>query len=253
MTRTMPLRHVILKATERLGVEAQLRTVQRMLESPRRRRNRRDDENLQLLLAAVLAPDSNCIDVGANIGSTLASICAVAPDGKHIAYEPLPALCMRLQLEYPAVDVRQAALSNQAGDEDFIHVKHLPSRSGLRRPDYQGPQAETLRTRVHTLDTALEPDYVPALIKIDVEGAEQQVLEGARETIERHRPVIVFEHDPRWAAHYGSDPAGLHRFLSAELELEIFDMDGAGPLGLSLFTDLVRDRQRWNFFARVRR
>jgi FkbM family methyltransferase len=248
----MALRHLILHTARRLSVESQLRTVQRTLESPTRRRNRRDDENMRLLLAAVLTPDANCIDVGANIGSTLRCICAVAPDGEHIAYEPLPSLCRRLRSEFPMVEVREAALSNQAGQEDFVHVKHLPSRSGLRRPDYQGSQTETLRTSVETLDSALAPDYVPALIKIDVEGAEQQVLEGARETILRHWPVIVFEHDPRWAAHYKSTPAGFYTFLSDELGLNVFDMDGAGPLDASQFTRLAGDGRRWNFFARSR-
>lgn len=235
-----------------LGLEPRLRAAQRTLEPPARRRNRRDDENLLLLLAAVLTPDSNCIDVGANVGSTLRSICAVAPDGRHIAYEPLPTLSELIRSEFPSVDVRQAALSNHLGEEEFVHVRHLPSRSGLRRPEYQGSQTETLRTRVETLDAALPPDYVPALIKIDVEGAEQQVLEGGRETIMRHRPVIVFEHDPRWAAHYESTPAGFYTFLSGELGLHIFDMDGVGPLDALQFTRLADDGQRWNFFARSR-
>lgn len=248
----MALRHLVLDTARRLGVEPQLRATQRIFESPARRRNRRDDENLRLLLAAVLTQDANCIDVGANIGSTLRCICAVAPEGRHIAYEPLPSLCLRLRSEFPTVDIRQAALSNHIGEEDFVHVTHLPSRSGLRRPDYQGSQTETLRTGVETLDSALADDYVPALIKIDVEGAEQQVLEGARATILRYRPVIVFEHDPRWAAHYQSTPAGLYSFLNDELGLEVFDMDGAGPLDAALFTRLADDGRRWNFFARSR-
>jgi FkbM family methyltransferase len=245
-------RHVILDAARRLGVESQLRATQRTFESPARRRNRRDDENLRLLLTAVLRSDASCIDIGANVGDTLRLICAVAPEGRHIAYEPLSALCLRLRREFPAVDVRQAALSNHVGEEDFVHVTHLPSRSGLRRPDYEGSRTETLRTGVETLDSALADDYVPALIKIDVEGAEQQVLEGARTTILRHRPVIVFEHDPRWAAHYQSTPAGLYSLLSEEFGLDIFDMDGAGPLNAACFARLASEGRRWNFFARNR-
>jgi FkbM family methyltransferase len=248
----MAVRHAILDAARRIGVEPQLRAVQRTVESPTRRRNRRDDENLLLLLAAVLAPDANCIDVGANVGSTLRSMCAVAPAGRHIAYEPLPTLCRQLEAQFPAVEVRQAALSNHAGEEDFIHVTDLPSRSGLRRPDHAGERTETVRTTVETLDSALAPDYVPALIKIDVEGAEQQVFEGANATITRHRPLIAFEHDPRWARNYDTTPASLYAYLSEELDLDVFDMDGAGPFGSSRFTELARDGRRWNFFARAR-
>jgi FkbM family methyltransferase len=248
--RSASARQLILGASRRLGVEPQLRAAQRALESAARRRNRRDDENLRLLLAAVLAPDSGCVDVGANIGSTLASICAAAPSGRHVAFEPLPVLCAQLRARYPTVEVRQAALSDRAGQADFVHVKHLPSRSGLRRPDYAGENTETLRTPVETLDEALAPDYRPALIKIDVEGAEQRVLEGARATLADHRPVIVFEHDPRWAVHYDCTPASLFELLGDELGYRIFDMDGEGPFTGREFVRLTGEGQRWNFFAR---
>jgi FkbM family methyltransferase len=244
------VRQHILHAATTLGVERDLRTVQRAFESSTRRRNRRDDENLLLLLAAVLTPGANCIDVGANIGTTLRCMCRVAPSGKHIAYEPLPALCQQLRSAFPTVDVRQTALSNHIGEEDFVHVKHLPSRSGLRRPDYRDSQTETLRTKVDTLDSTLAQDYIPALIKIDVEGAELQVLEGAKETIARHQPIIVFEHDVRWAAHYDSNPHDFYTFLRDTLNLQVFDMDGNGPFTISRFTQIARERTRWNFFAR---
>ena len=245
-----PAKQQILRAATRFGVDHHLRAVQRTLEPRAKRRNRRDDENLLLLLAALLTPGANCVDVGANIGSTLRSMCRVAPSGRHIAYEPLPALCQKLRSEFPNVDVRQAALSNHVGQADFVHVKHLPSRSGLRRPDYRESQTELLRTRVETLDSALAPDYTPDLVKIDVEGAEQQVLEGAERTIVRHRPIIVFEYDVRWAAHYNSNPDAFFTFLREKLRLHVFDMDGHGPLTQLQFAQLVNARQRWNFFAR---
>src|SRR5690348_1214355 len=143
----MSVRRLILRTSRRFHAEPQLRAVQRRLESPARRRNRRDDDNLQLLLAAVLAPTANCIDVGANVGRILRCICAAAPAGKHIAYEPLPSLSRQLRSEFPAVDVRQVALSNNTGEADFIHVRQSPSRSGLRRPDYRPSQTESLRIR----------------------------------------------------------------------------------------------------------
>ena len=41
------------------------------------------------------------------------------------------------------------------------------------------------------LDRCLLVGYVPALIKVDVEGAELQVFEGALETISKYKPVII--------------------------------------------------------------
>jgi FkbM family methyltransferase len=175
---------------------------------------------------------------------------SAAPHGEHIAYEPIPSLCQALRSKFPTVDIRQVALSNQTGEDDFVHVKHQPSRSGLRRPDYTGPETEILRTTVSSLDATLEPQYVPSLIKVDVEGAEQHVLEGARETILKYRPVVVFEHDRRWAAHYDTTSDDIYRLLSRELGLRIFDLDGCGPYSLDQFNDVADAGTRWNFFAR---
>jgi FkbM family methyltransferase len=243
-------RKQVLRTSRALGLEDTLRGVQRRLESPVAQRNRKDDQNLLLLLAAILAPDSNCIDIGANIGDILGDICRIAPDGSHKAYEPLPSLCQDLRARFPNVAVHQVALSNQTGESDFVFVKNRPSRSGLRRPEYDSDDTEVLRTSLEPLDSLIGQDYIPALIKIDVEGAEQQVLEGAKETIRRHHPVIVFEHDARWAAHYDTQPRDIYGLLCDDFGLSIFDMDGDGPYRLAQFEQLVLQRCRWNFFAR---
>lgn len=44
-------------------------------------------------MAATLTPTSNYVDVGANIGDMLVHALAYAPEGRHIAVEPLPELC----------------------------------------------------------------------------------------------------------------------------------------------------------------
>src|SRR5688572_29795801 len=59
---------------------------------PTRRRNAVDERHLRVLLAAVLSPDARCVDVGANVGTVLETICALAPHGNHFAFEPLPEL-----------------------------------------------------------------------------------------------------------------------------------------------------------------
>ena len=66
------------------------------------RRNSKDDFHLKLLLRFGLRPTSNYLDVGANQGHFLKGIQAVAPLGHHIAYEPLPHLCIKLSQQFPA-------------------------------------------------------------------------------------------------------------------------------------------------------
>jgi FkbM family methyltransferase len=220
-----------------------------MLEGPRARRNRRDDERVRLLAAAVLHSDSNCIDVGANEGQLLATFTELAPHGRHIAYEPIPHLSSALARRFPQVDVRTAAVSDFNGESEFVVNKRLPSRSSLRPIGTPPEHAETIRVRVANLDSSLPPGYVPHLLKVDVEGAEHLVLEGARGILRVHRPVVVFEHQRTTAPHYGSGPERVFALLVDELGMRVFDMDGIGPYSLPAFRDAFERGTRWNFFA----
>jgi FkbM family methyltransferase len=145
-------------------------------------RNRRDDALLRAAMVALLRPDSNCVDVGANAGSVLADVVRLAPLGRHVAFEPLPELADRLQARFPGVQVRCAALSDRAGEATFHRRLDADSRSGLLP---LGGPAERLTVRLEALDEVLGDDYAPDFIKIDVEGAELAALRGARHTIER--------------------------------------------------------------------
>ena len=226
-----------------------LRPRLRELLRPGARRDRLDNEHLRLLLAFTLAPDSNCIDVGAHRGDVLREIVRLAPAGRHIAYEPVPDSHAALAREFPQVDVRRAALSNEAGETSFVHVRSDPAFSGLRERDYPREfEREMLTVRTEALDAVLPEDYAPRLIKIDVEGAEGLVLEGAIGTLRRHRPVVAFEHGVGGPEHYGTRPADVYRLLVDEAGLRIFDIDGNGPYRESEFDD-VFDKWMWNFVA----
>jgi FkbM family methyltransferase len=86
---------------------------------------------VRLLLAFALNSDSCCIDVGAHEGIWLEQFRRLAPRGRHIAYEPLPQMYEALAEKYPEMDVRNAALSNAAGEASFVHVTDHPGYSGL--------------------------------------------------------------------------------------------------------------------------
>jgi FkbM family methyltransferase len=213
-------------------------------------RDRKDDEHLMLLMAFSLPPDGNCIDVGAHNGDILREMVRIAPEGRHIAYEPLPDFADRLEQEFPEVDVRRAALSDEEGTATFTYVKSNPGYSGFKERRYPGEESlEKLEVRTERLDSALPDGYVPALIKIDVEGAELQVLKGGIETIARHRPVIVFEHGKGATDHYGAGPDDVYDLLS-EAGLRIFDIDGSGPYTRTRFEDAFTD-VICNFVARA--
>jgi len=247
------LRALVRGGARRVRVEQELLVayegVLRGLQTPTARRNRRDDERVRIVAAAVLGRGSNCVDIGASEGQLLAVFTELAPEGRHIAYEPVPHVQARLARRFPRVEVRGAALADHNGASTFVVNKRLPSRSSLRAVGCRAADTETIEVQVRTLDDSLPPGYVPKLLKIDVEGAEHLVLAGARRTVMTHRPVILFEHQRSTAAHYGSGPELLFDLLVEQLDMRIFDLDGDGPYSLSRLRRAYDSGSRWNFFA----
>ena len=211
----------------------------------------RDHEQLVALLEECLEPDSDCLDVGAHEGAVLRAMARFAPHGTHVAWEPLPAFAGRLREEFPSVEVREAALSDRAGEREFAHVVDEPGWSGfLARPTPGGSAVERITVRCERLDDALPAGIRPALIKIDVEGAEEEVLRGAAGTLRRHRPIVVFEHGAGSADHYGTTSRRLYELLAGQLGYAIHGLDGDGPYTAERFEEIVSTGERVNFVAR---
>jgi FkbM family methyltransferase len=200
-------------------------------------------------MAVALASDSNCIDIGAGTGELTADMVKYAPGGRHIAYEALAELSQVISRTLPSVDVRCAAVSDTSGHTEFLLVPEAPGWSGLR--DYEdvkgASRRHTVTVPVVKLDGDLPPDYVPTLIKIDVNGAELQVIRGARETIGRHRPMVIFEHGQAAAA-YGTTHETIFDLLVGDLKLRLYDLEGHGPFTREQFLESASSR--WNFIAR---
>lgn len=212
------------------------------------------DAQTVAVMERCLLPHSNCIDVGCHEGSVLREILRVAPLGTHYAFEPLPAYARLLRDTFggnPHVVLSDLALSDVAGESSFQHVVTNPSYSGLRRRRYDRPdeRVEEIRVRTERLDVALPRELPIALIKIDVEGAELQVLRGARETLQRWKPFVVFEHGLGAADHYGTLPETVAElFASAGLRVSTMErwLAGAEPLDQETFA--AHFRNGWDYY-----
>lgn len=226
--------------------EEPLQRTRRALRSARIRQNHRDDEQLRTLLRLAVRRDANCVDVGANLGHILAAMVDAAPDGHHVAFEPIPDLRADLQARFPAVEVRGEALSDTAGTAEFTAVTARQARSGLSSTlDLEEEEPSTTFTvqRVR-LDDVLT--VTPAFIKIDVEGGELEALRGAEATIARHGPLVAFEHQFGKAFDEQRSRA-VHDLLTA-YDYRVFDMGGV-LLSTDAFLQAVAERRRWNFVA----
>ena len=198
--------------------------------------NARYDAQTSEVLARVLTPDSNCLDIGAHTGSILKLMLRHAPGGRHMAFEPLPHLAVQLRRDFPEVGVFQVALSDMTGSTTFEHVVSNPSYSGLRRWRYDRPNEdiETITVTAARLDDLVPTDLPVRLVKIDVEGAELQVIRGGVNTLTRCRPFAVFEHGIGGADYYGTTPGAVYEALVEQCGLQMNAMErwlaGARPL-----------------------
>lgn len=151
------------------------------------------------------------VDVGAHVG--LLSFWMVRDFAQVVAFEPVR-------------EHRECWLSNVPWreDADQLHACALGAREGAVR--METPTGSSGGTRVagpgdipmHTLDSFALPTI--DLLKIDCEGFELDVLEGARETIARCRPVVVVEQRAKQVAsfHHGAvDAVKLLQRLGAAL------------------------------------
>jgi FkbM family methyltransferase len=155
---------------------------------------------------ACLRPGDVAVDVGANVGLVAVPLAlAVAPGGRILAIEPLPENVGRLEQ-----NVRRNELENvtivgaAAGADDGEIVLNVAADSAFSSvgtvTKYRA--AGALRVPCRRLDSLWAELGRPhvALVKIDVEGAELDVLDGATELLRASRPVLLVEADPGLAA-----------------------------------------------------
>jgi FkbM family methyltransferase len=150
-------------------------------------------------------PFRTVVDVGANVGTTVVRWATDFPDAHIHAVEPLPSAFQelkKLEQQFPGrVSAWNFAASDHGGKETlFVHSEHPTSSSLLQRTDYCGNALPFTRVEVPqtvelaTLDEFLADSSIeltaPILIKLDVQGTEEQVLRGATKLLAKAEMVI---------------------------------------------------------------
>jgi FkbM family methyltransferase len=154
------------------------------------RKGRTWEGSLVRLFPTYVKPASTVIDAGAHIGVHTLSLAPLAgPEGRVYAFEPQKKIYrelvhnLRLNGVGNVVPLRYA-LGRTAGV-----IEMSPTVSGNEGSTAVGRGGD--KAELRSIDSFAFSNV--SFIKIDVEGYEDEVLEGARLTIARHRPVIMIE------------------------------------------------------------
>lgn len=143
------------------------------------------------------AKSTTIADVGAHVGY-FSMIAALAnPKAKVHAFEPVDMVHARLAVNVRSNNVQnvkryQAGVSSEPGWADIsvrFSANLLSTGSSL---EHAAADAEMKRIKLVTLDEVFA-DTKLDLIKIDVEGHEMSVLQGARQVLKRDRPAVMLE------------------------------------------------------------
>ena len=130
----------------------------------------------------------SCIDVGANIGQFSALVSYLHPKAVIFAFEPLPEACEKFRsgLSNPRTSLTACGIGKISGSRR-LHVTTRANSSSFLLPGRNQSRAfgvvecNTLEVPIKRLDEVLSSDRLPrpVLLKLDVQGFELDVLEGA--------------------------------------------------------------------------
>jgi FkbM family methyltransferase len=144
-----------------------------------------------------LKPGEVFFDIGANVGLHSYYVHQAVPQARITAFEPLPGNAAYIKEtiavnQFKSIALEQTAVGAHTGQVSF----NLSIDNSMGK--ISASETGTV-VQITTLDDYMKTGVpVPAVIKIDVEGAEADVLKGAAETIAAEQPVLVIElHSPQ--------------------------------------------------------
>ena len=184
----------------------------------------------------LIAADTDCLDVGCHLGSVLATMQRLAPDGRHVGVEATPQKAKRLTAKFKDATILPYAAGETPGEVTFYVRARATGYNGLAETQGSSPVTVPMRR----LDDVLPDGFAPGFVKIDVEGAELPALRGMSRTLSRERPVVLFEcavARPLEGGGYEGD--ALFAYLTGELDYDVFGpldlLHGRAPVALNEF------------------
>jgi FkbM family methyltransferase len=191
-----------------------------------------------VVLRRLLRADAVFVDAGANQGEFTVCAAGQVPEGRVFAFEPVPAVRERLERNVTAnafgnVTVHPVGLSAEDGYDVTIYGADSPFSDGTQNAglptlfDVSGRSRPLALIALRRLDEVLSDGQRVDVMKIDVEGAELAVLQGAEQTIQREKPAIIFEANEETCRAAGYSVAILFEWLRNHG----YDLEIIGPVG----------------------
>jgi len=186
-------------------------------------------------LTSFARPDTTVFDVGANVGLMAIPVLRTHPSCRVVSFEPSPSSLPYLRRTVAGSPYRDrwtvvpTALSNTIGEMDFAIGRQKDGLfEGFTRKEGQEP---SIRVAVSTLDDEWLRlgSPVVSVIKVDVEGAEGLVLDGATRLLGSQRPAVIIEWHEQYLRGLGT-PAEQLVSRVRDWEYRIFSIPGGVPV-----------------------
>ncbi|MBN2423826.1 MAG: FkbM family methyltransferase [Calditrichaceae bacterium] len=159
--------------------------------------------NLNSILSNYIHELKTIIDVGANIGQYALASSIFYPISNIYCFEPLPEAYQKLRnntKHYKNIKIYNIALGDRKGSLNFYQNEHSHSSSALKISEEQiknFPETRNIKTinvTVERLDEFSNSIIIerPVLLKLDVQGYEKKVLDGAKDFL-KNIDYLLFE------------------------------------------------------------
>jgi FkbM family methyltransferase len=155
--------------------------------------------DVPILLAEKYCPeDAVILDVGANIGAVACALSVIAPKGKTYAIEASPMIHKLLEKNLEANNIKNVEPINVAASDHngTVFFQEDPSYLAGSRVVAEGDgTVRGVNVAAVRIDDLMKDRKIDRLdfIKMDVEGHEQEALEGMRQTLSKFKPFCVLE------------------------------------------------------------
>ncbi|MEO1828267.1 MAG: FkbM family methyltransferase [Pseudomonas sp.] len=166
-----------------------------------------------VFLKSVFCDGSVFLDVGANLGWYSLVLARHCPASQVFAFEPIPSTVEALERNIHLnalgnIQVVNKGVSNQEGEFTFLFAPDVSGATSLKLTgqDRGRTSIQNIVCKTTTIDAfCAAQNIIPSLLKIDVEGAELMVVQGAEKVLQS-TPIILMELLRKWSKVFGYHP-----------------------------------------------